>query len=280
MNFTECIVPNTLSIKSLYTSFAATRAANYRFGGEIHNFWEAVFVTSGKIGVCSETEIISLEKGDCILHAPMEFHSIWTEGQDTAGIIVISFQTENPVSLEQNIFSLPESELFTITRLQNNIKECFDNPSIAVRGIKENHMPDAEICIKELEAFFLKMISFHKKPAPVKKENSSKGALLFADVVYFLSNNIDLDLNMDEIAEKCNVSRSNLKKLFAKYLGMGVMHYFTMMKVRRAEEYLKSGMSVKECAAKLNFCDQNYFSTVYKKYLGFSPSETIRKSKI
>ena len=67
------------------------------------------------------------------------------------------------------------------------------------------------------------------------------------------------------------MSCPKLKKVYSKYSGMGVMTYLNSMKMRRAEEYLRGGMSVKETAYRLGFADQNYFSYAFKKYMGKPP---------
>lgn len=276
MNYIKCRVPSAFSIKELYTAFSAVREANFRFAGEMHNFWEAVFVIEGRIGVCSENDMFLLERGDAILHSPMEFHSIWTEGAADATIAIISFQTNKPYQTNARIFSLPDNMVDQVMNIVNDVRAAYESMDYEIRGINPGMELEAELCVKQFEVFLLNMIHKYRKQKLVTKENRTKSARMFADAVYFLDQNVEYDLSVDEIAEKCSMSRSNLKKLFAKYSGMGVKQYFTMMKVRRGEEYLKSGMSVKECATKLGFCDQNYFSTVYKKYLGHTPSQTLR----
>ena len=57
---------------------------------------------------------------------------------------------------------------------------------------------------------------------------------------------------------------------------MGVTSYFTNIKIRRAMTYLKEGKSVKETAVLLGFDDQNYFSTVFRRIVGQSPTEYVK----
>jgi len=54
---------------------------------------------------------------------------------------------------------------------------------------------------------------------------------------------------------------------------MGIMEYFNSIKMFRAQTLLKEGYTVKETALSLGFCDQNYFSTVFKRVMGKSPKE-------
>ena len=83
---------------------------------------------------------------------------------------------------------------------------------------------------------------------------------------------------VDEIAALCSMSTPNLAKTFSRYTGMGVMSYFNSLKMSKAVELLKSGVSIKETSARLGFLNQNYFSTVFKRTMGLSPSEAARSS--
>jgi len=69
------------------------------------------------------------------------------------------------------------------------------------------------------------------------------------------------------------MSESNLKKIFYKFAGCGIMHYFNSMKVKKAAEFIGNGLSVKEAASRMGFTDQNYFSTVFKRVTGVSPAK-------
>lgn len=272
LNYVECAVPRTIAIKSLYTAFEASFNSDYSFLGETHDFWEIVFVLNGSIGVCAGNRILTLNAGDAILHEPMEFHRLWSEDGTNPRIIIFTFRATMP-KLKNRIFEIPESDMPTTEALLDNILKSFEVNKNVVKKVAFQKEYEAEICVKELENFILKLIGKYQKSLQAVIANHSKSALTYIDVVRFLGNNVDSSLSVDDIAAGCNMSRSNLKKIFTKYSGIGVMQYFNMLKILQAENYLKSGMSVREVAARLGYCDQNYFSTVFKKNTGFTPSE-------
>ncbi len=272
MNFVECNVPKTLIIKSLYTAFEANLEIDYTFDGETHDFWEAVFVLDGSIGVCAGNRILTLNRGDAILHEPMEFHRLWSENGTKPDIIVISFRAHMR-KIKNRIVELPENEFLSLRNILASIKSSYEINKGVVKCVAQNSAFEAELCIKELENLILKLVNRHQKSYQSVIANRLKSALTYADVVRFLEEHVTIALNVEDIAAGCNMSRSNLKKIFTKYSGMGVMKYFNMLKIKQAENYLKSGMSVGEIADKLGYCDQNYFSTVFKKQTGCTPSE-------
>ena len=77
---------------------------------------------------------------------------------------------------------------------------------------------------------------------------------------------------MEEIAAAVHLSVSALKRIFKKYAGMGVHKYFLKLKLKTAIELLENGDSVTEIAKKLNFSSQAYFTNVFKRETGESPS--------
>ena len=101
----------------------------------------------------------------------------------------------------------------------------------------------------------------------------SQGAENYSAIIKTLNEHISDRLNVCEIARLCNMSEIGLQKTFSKFAGMGVMEYFNRLKCNRAQVLLKEGLTVKETALSLGFCDQNYFSTVFKRIMGKPPKE-------
>ncbi|MBE5818843.1 MAG: AraC family transcriptional regulator, partial [Clostridiales bacterium] len=72
-----CAVTKNINVTSLYSAFEADIKDGYSSVGEAHDFWELVFVKSGKAGVLAGDRILELGENMLILHPPMEFHRIW-----------------------------------------------------------------------------------------------------------------------------------------------------------------------------------------------------------
>lgn len=95
----------------------------------------------------------------------------------------------------------------------------------------------------------------------------------YSVIIKTLNEHLEERLGVTDIAKLCNMSEIGLQKTFSKYAGMGIMEYFNQLKMYKAEVLLREGNSVKETAMKLGFCDQNYFSTVFKRFMGRSPKD-------
>ena len=260
-------IKNAFQIKKLYTAFRHRYDSNYYFDGEYHNFWEFVAVTDGEIGVTAGSDVLVLKKGQAILHEPMEFHRLWSEGSTCPEIVIFSFAADNMPEYFSKIFELKDVSI--PAEILTEIKNSFDIEAGNVKKVKDERNLAYQFAVKKLEMFLLETVSQKLKSTLQLKTKTAKN---YNAIVTVLENNIDKNLSVSDIAKMCNISEINLKKTFSRYSGMGVIQYFNHLKIMAATNMLKNGMMVKETAAALGFSNQNYFSTVFKRVTGFSPT--------
>lgn len=81
-------------------------------------------------------------------------------------------------------------------------------------------------------------------------------------------------LQLSSVAETCGVSPAYLSRLFSEHLQTNFVDYLTGVRLARAEELLQSQeIPVKEIAQAVGFSDANYFSRIFRKYKGVTPTE-------
>ncbi|AUP79472.1 helix-turn-helix domain-containing protein [Flavivirga eckloniae] len=82
------------------------------------------------------------------------------------------------------------------------------------------------------------------------------------------------NLSLDELAKLCNLSLSSFKREFKKIFNDTPNNYITDQKLKRAKELLRiTEMPVSEIAFGVGFNDPLYFTRIFKKKIGDSPSE-------
>lgn len=97
--------------------------------------------------------------------------------------------------------------------------------------------------------------------------------------VSFIHRNLFLDINIDAVAEQCGLSPSRFKAKFKAQMGVTPHAYMNALKIDSAKIYLKDEkLSVTEIAYMLNFSSSHHFASVFKKYVGCTPTE-FRKQR-
>lgn len=81
-------------------------------------------------------------------------------------------------------------------------------------------------------------------------------------------------LAVEDVAERVHVSPSQLTRAFKKYYGETPYEYLLSLKLEASKILLTTThLSVKEISASLGFCDEHYFSMIFRKKIGVSPSK-------
>lgn len=80
------------------------------------------------------------------------------------------------------------------------------------------------------------------------------------------------ELTLDEVADHADLSASYLSALFKRYLGCSPMQYQIRVRLRNARRCLAEGLSVSRTAAEVGFNSLHYFSRMFKKHFGQTPS--------
>ncbi len=87
----------------------------------------------------------------------------------------------------------------------------------------------------------------------------------------------DKDLSLRTAAEGLSISASYLSKLVKKFLGRSFVEYVTACRIRHARELLTTtDLMTHEIAEAAGFSDAGYFSSLFRRHEGMTPSEFRR----
>ena len=97
-------------------------------------------------------------------------------------------------------------------------------------------------------------------------------------ILQYIRAHLNAALTVGQICEHFRLSRSYLARLFKQHLQMTPTAYINNEKLHYAAELLQNtNMNISEVAAYLGYCDVFYFSRLYKRTFGLSPSRDIKK---
>ena len=269
-----CVVDKCIRLTSVFTIFEAIYQEDYYFGGETHDFWEFVCVLDGVLGVTAGEDVFLLERGQAVLHKPMEFHRLWAERKTRPHIAVISFAADVMPDMKERRFALKEEELDTLSKLMQARDDIFEvEQGLLIHKIKAGAEIEAHRYVAQFEMLLLKAL---QENTSTVLPYVSSGAENYRKIVQVLEEHLEERLTLGKVAELCQMSEAAVKKTFSRYAGIGLMTYFNQIKIRRAIRLLEEGKSVSQAAQMLGFADQNYFSTVFKRVTGSAPTKYLK----
>ncbi len=259
------------SVKCFITAFKEKFENSYYFTGEMHNFWEIVYVAEGSLFVSEDSKVYELNEGDIIFHKPMKFHKIWVEKDQEARAIIMSFESDDEYILElsHGVYKLDAERKSEFEEIYQMLDDSF-NLNFYVKRKENPDLIAEKLTFMHFEIFLLSLLSSRNTKSG-RQYNVS--AMNYKMIIDTMNENLSKNLSIEELAALCNLSVSNLKKIFAKYAGGGVMKHFNRLKIKRAMRLLRIGLSVAEISYQLGFSSQNYFAVVFRRETGMLPSE-------
>lgn len=104
---------------------------------------------------------------------------------------------------------------------------------------------------------------------PAKSDNDKIHKITLAMSYLSRTNNNDLS----PLVKQLGISEEHFCRIFKKYTDYRPVEYSNLIRVQKAKILLRnSEKSVKEICEELGFQNHSYFTTVFKKYVGVSPS--------
>ena len=107
------------------------------------------------------------------------------------------------------------------------------------------------------------------------KKNSMKGfSAPVQKAIAHIDSDISVNISTATLAKMQNVTSSYLSTLFKKETGKSITEYINTKRVDMAKDLLKkTNLQVQTIAQHCGIMDMNYFSKVFKKYVGKTPKE-------
>ena len=107
-------------------------------------------------------------------------------------------------------------------------------------------------------------------------ENLERSSIL-SHAVIFLRRNYACSITVEDVARACYCSASTLSHMFKKELGVSIREYIQNLRMKEAIRMLQNtDLPVNTISDILGYREPNYFSTVFFKKMGCSPT-TFRK---
>ncbi|WP_341876078.1 response regulator [Defluviitalea saccharophila] len=108
----------------------------------------------------------------------------------------------------------------------------------------------------------------------IRASRENRAGTLTKKAKEYIDANYAKSITLEDVSREINVSPQYFSKLFKEETGKNFIDYLTNIRISAAKELLSRGnLSIKEICYHIGYSDPNYFSRIFKKVVGVTPTE-------
>ena len=242
--------------------FVGEHARTYNVHWHIHPVWELVYCTGGDGAFHFEDgSVVAYGVGDAVAIPPQVRHANYS----SAGFTNIHLTMESP--------SFPQRNAFRVT------DDCERHLENAFREAKFYYISD----VRRRELLLAALGDLISGYMVVYQSNSDFSAPVEQLRSLIINRYAQPAFSLEEVIRSQPFHYDYLRKLFKKELGVTPLEYLIGLRMKKAEIMLTSqwtrDYSVAEIAELCGYENALYFSRVFRKHFGCSPSQYAKKEE-
>ncbi len=206
-----------------------------------------------------------------VIHAN-QAHSYWASPEDPWSIYWLHFSGPKSAFFSDFFGRTHVIPQTSSSRTDDRIRLFNEMLTVLELGLTNENLEFANLRLNGLLASFFYTETFQadkgiRSSDPVEK------------VIFFMQKNTAKLLSVAEMAEEARLSTSHLSRIFKNKTGASPMDYFIGLKMQEAIRLLSNkSMRVNEVAFTLGYTDPFYFSRIFKKQIGSTPTSFLKNS--
>lgn len=240
-----------------------------------HDFLELSIILEGEVFYTIDGKPYHFHSGTVLLFNPGTRHSERQEENTYSHQLHLGLSGLSLEGLEPNAFP-NKSAVLNLGELFSPFFECAWKLVNEIHEEKPHYLLLVKGLVMELLVMILRSLSYHQENAVEVSlsTNDRRKQNLVDHAVYYLETHHEEDITLDSLAEELFISPTYLSKTFKDRMGISPINYLIQIRLNRAKELLKDkSLTVKEVAHTVGYDDAYYFSKLFKKYSGKSPSQ-------
>lgn len=260
---------NSLHLHHTLTLDPATD--DFSFKSHSHNMVEIYYFLRGNARFVVEGNIFSLERGSVLVMASGQTHHLLLEPsavyERMALLIDISAVPPEFDSISEQIYE--GANLFNLDkREQTWFEESFALITKATEDMQKNLVISfSSMIFALLSTKITRTLETYIEDDLIKK------------TINYINKNLSNELNLEIIANALYCSKVTLNRKFSEIMGCTVWEYVIRRRIYSARQHLILGGNITDAYEKSGFNDYSSFFRAYKKVVGISPSEDLKKSQ-
>lgn len=197
--------------------------------------------------------------------------------QDLLGSINAGFFQSDPETTQARIRSAClGSRLLQFETAYRLYEQYITAPDIAI----EDLLPQLNLLAEYLSHTYGILCKTHPTSTNIFRYHNSNEDMILSHAVKYIQQNSSQRITVNELADFCHCSTSYLSRIFKKRTSVNINTYINKVRIELSKNHLmNSTNSIAEIAITTGFDDPNYYSRVFTKMIGISPTEFRRRFK-
>lgn len=256
---------------------------------EKHDFWELVYVDSGKVNAITSGRARTLSQGELIFHRPGELHAHSSNRKEPNCMLVVSFTTSSEAMdfFHKKIFTADKTAKTLLSLFIGEARRALgsipgDYANLAPLDFSHAEPGSFQLLECYLTEFLLTLRRRARGDADAVRKSENSRELAESSIIElitaYLRENLYTPLTLSDICAKFFMGKSQLCKLFSEHIGEGPIEHYHKLKTQEAKRLLLSReYSVTRVSDMLGYSSIHNFSRAFKASVGISPTEYVKK---
>lgn len=243
-----------------------------------HDFYECYLFISGDVTYHIEGKIYYLKPGDIILINSKELHQAIINSKDVVYERIVLWMSK-PFLKKLSDGKTDLTLCFESKDKRNVLRTNFEtrkNVRLVLNKIISLQMAKGYGYELLYAAFITELMVYINNIAFMKHADLNidiKKSNLIDGIIDYISNHLEEDITVDELAEYCYLSKFHLSREFKKHTGTTIHRYIVQKKLILAKELILDTMPIMDVYKKCGFGDYSNFFRAFKNEYGVTPKQ-------
>ncbi len=241
------------------------------FKSHSHNMVEVYYFLRGNARFVVEGNIFTLERGNILVMASGQTHHLLLEPSVAYERMALLIDTA-AVPPEYEALSEHIYEGANLFALEKKEQIWFEESFLMITKSPEDMQKNL---VYSFASMVFGMLSNKLKPTSQPRVEDD----IIKKTINYINKNLSSELSLEIIANALFCSKVSLNRKFREMMGCTVWEYVIRRRIYSARQRLFLGGNVTDAYQKSGFNDYSSFFRAYKKVVGISPSEDLKKSQ-
>lgn len=275
-DFKRLGLPEILSLGVVYHRQLTMPLQHHRHEGA----YELVFMVRGTFPITLRDGSFRIVPGQCFVTPRDEWHSGMNVPLEKSHFYYLQLRLHPSLPflgldrVERRKLDERLSGMRLVTMPSSGWGQSLDRVA-ELHGIRENGPEALALARFELRARILGLLQglFDAAAMPARRPVDA----LMGEIVVHLEAQIAEAHRLSVLAKQFRLSPSRFRSRFKAHTGFSFPEYIGRRRIAKAEALLAEGRTITETAFEVGFASSDYFSKVYRTYMGCSPREGRRR---